>query len=67
MASIKKFLKQQAYNVSYGMGDPDHPNCPHCGTVMNFHGGDRVLGDGFWDCSGCDFTFTEDDIRYIDV
>ena len=66
MASIKKFLKKQASDVFYGEGNPDHPDCPVCGSTMNFHGGDRQMGEGYWDCSGCDFTFTEDDLRGID-
>lgn len=66
MASIKKFLKQQAYNVYYGYGDTDHPDCPNCGSIMNFHGGERALGCGYWDCPGCDFTFSEDDLNNID-
>ena len=66
MASVKKFLKEQAYNVYYGQGNPDHPDCPHCGSTMEFHGGERDLDTGYWDCPGCDFTFTEDDLNSID-
>lgn len=66
MASIKGFLKKQAKDVYYGNGNPDHPTCPSCGLTMNFHGGERKLGTGYWDCPGCDFTFTEDDLNSID-
>lgn len=64
--NVNEFLKKQAYNVYYGKGNTDHPQCPYCSSIMNFHGGDRALGDGYWDCSGCDFTFTENDLNTID-
>ena len=67
MASIKKFLKEQAYNVYYGYGNPDHPTCPKCGNVMEFHGGDRPSGEGYWDCPGCNFNFTEEDLEDYEV
>lgn len=66
MGNIEKFLKQQAYNVYYGQGDTDHPTCPNCNSIMNFHGGKRDFGNGYWDCSNCDFTFSEDDLNNID-
>ena len=66
MADINRFMKKQAKAVFYGEGNPDTPKCPVCGSRMAFHGGDRALGSGCWDCSGCDFTFTEDDLNSID-
>lgn len=66
MADIKRFMKKQAKAVYYGEGNPDNPTCPVCGSMMSFHGGDRTIGNGFWDCPSCDFTFTEDDLSGID-
>lgn len=66
MSKIDKFLKKQAYNVYYGIGDPDHPPCPICGDRMEFHGGRRKAGNGYWDCPSCDFTFTETDLSNVD-
>lgn len=59
-------MKKQVKAVFYGECTPDNPKCPYCHSVMNFHGGDRAPGSGYWDCPGCDFTFTEDDLNSID-
>ena len=61
MAKFSKFLKQMAYDVYWGEGNTDNQICPNCGEQMNFHGGDRPIGEGFWDCD-CGYNFTEDDI-----
>lgn len=63
MAGIRKFLKEQADKVYYGYDNPDRPTCPKCGNTMTFHGDDRPHGEGYWDCSGCNFTFTEEDLE----
>ncbi len=51
---------------SYGkITNSDHPNCPDCGTKMNFHGekeGYTKIGEGFWDCPSCGFKVTENDL-----
>lgn len=66
MGNALKFLKELAHDVYYGYGDTDHPECPHCHSTMEFHGGDREFGDGYWECSGCDYSFTEDDLNETD-
>lgn len=62
---FKKFLKQLAEDVYYcsTTRDTDHPTCPKCGGNMTFHGGDLSYGDGYWDCDGCTYTFTEDELN----
>lgn len=44
----------------------DHPECPNCGSIMNFYGhdekGDFEYGDGYWECPNCHFNMTEDDL-----
>lgn len=67
MSEYKRFLKKQASAVYWGEGETDHPICPSCGETMNFHGGERAAGEGYWDCPGCDFSFTEDDLSEFDV
>ena len=67
MAKFLDFLKQQASDVFWGDGNPDTPTCPSCGSTMSFHGGDRPTGEGYWDCSGCDYSFTEDDLSEFEV
>ena len=67
MSRFAKFLKELASDVYWGEGNPDNPTCPNCGAKMSFHGGDREYGDGYWDCPGCDYTVTEEDISDIDV
>lgn len=54
------FFRSFAEAVYYGEGDTDHPDCPRCGDTMEFHGGDRPYGEGYWDCSSCDYSFTEE-------
>lgn len=64
------FFKQVKHDVYWGTGNPDTPECPECGSTMNFHGhddnGDFAEGDGYWKCSGCGYSFTENDIKDID-
>lgn len=57
------FMRQQAEAVEYMYSWADHPTCPQCGGTMNFHGGRRRFGNGFWDCEGCNFSFTENDLE----
>lgn len=61
----RKFLKELAYDVYYGSSvrDTDHPTCPKCGSIMTFHGGDLEIGKGYWDCSGCTYSFTEEELN----
>ena len=67
----KNFLERMGHAL-YNMGtqlipDTDHPTCPECGASMNFYGGDRALGEGYWECPNCNYTFTEEDVReYVD-
>ena len=61
---FERFLKRLAKDIFNANGrDTDHPKCPQCGQRMTFHGGDLEYGDGYWDCKGCDFTFTEDELN----
>ena len=30
---------------------------------MSFHGGSRALGEGYWECPSCGYSFTEEDVR----
>ena len=62
----KKWLKELAEDVYNGIGDCDHPECPECGSKMKFYGGDRAYGDGYWECSSCGYSFTENDLPEID-
>lgn len=60
-------LGHALYNM-YGtetIPDTDHPDCPHCGTTMDFHGDDMHLdlGDEYWECPSCGFTFGYDCVR----
>ena len=43
--------------------DTDHIVCPDCGAMMAFHGDDMNLpiGEEFWECPGCGFSFTPSD------
>lgn len=61
MAKFDKFLSKMKNDLYEGKGNTDNPKCPNCGSKMSFHGGDRPIGEGFWDCS-CNFTFTENDL-----
>lgn len=68
MSENKKFFKQMAYNVFWRQGDTDHPDCPECNSTMNFHGGDDIsIGEGYWECSSCGYSFTESDLDEFDV
>lgn len=67
MAWFNNFLESQAHDVYWCEGNPDTPTCPQCGATMQFHGGDLAIGDGYWDCPGCSFTFTENDLSEFDV
>ena len=58
----ESFLREQAEAVYYCYSGADNPACPCCGGTMNFHGGRRRHGNGYWDCDGCDFSFTEKDL-----
>lgn len=53
-------------NNDFELEDNDHPDCPRCGSTMEFHGhddsGDYPLGDGYWKCPGCGYSITEDEI-----
>ena len=44
----------------------EHPDCPKCGNIMDFHGhdghGDFPLGDGYWECPKCKFRITENEV-----
>lgn len=46
--------------------DPDHPECPNCGSEMEFHGhddnGDFPAGEGYWECENCGFKVSEDEL-----
>ena len=64
------FFKRLARDVYYGDTgrDTDHPKCPQCGKRMTFHGGDLPLGDGYWECSRCGFSFSEDELEeHLDI
>lgn len=64
---FEKFLKKMAKDVYWGNGEPDHPKCPNCKSTMDFHGGDLPIGEGYWDCPGCDFSFSEEDLKDYEV
>ena len=46
--------------------DTDHPECPECGSIMDFIGhddnGDFDYGEGHWDCPVCGFSISEEDL-----
>ena len=67
MSKFERFLKQQAHDVYWAEGNTDHPTCPNCGNTMEFHGGELSIGEGYWDCPGCNYTFNENDLRAFDV
>ena len=64
------FLKQLKHDVYWSIGNPDNPECPHCGATMIFYGhddnGDFPDGEGYWKCPDCDYSVTENDIEDID-
>lgn len=74
MPDVDSFLHdftQDLYNSGYGNNyvdyNTDHPTCPQCGATMDFHGGDLPIGEGYWDCPSCGFSFKENDLDYSDV
>lgn len=63
---MKMVIALNNYGLSDDIEDTDHPNCPSCGSTMDFHGekyGLTRIGDGRWECSNCGYSFTEDDLR----
>ena len=68
MSKTKDCLKKIAHDVFWGQGDSDHPDCPKCGATMSFCGGDDVpVGEGYWKCMSCGYSFCEDDLEDFDV
>lgn len=66
---VKDFLRELAHDVFWGYSyrDNDHPTCPKCHGTMTFHGDGLPNGEGYWDCDGCSFCFTEADLeKYIE-
>ncbi len=64
------FFKRLARDVYYANTgrDTDHPKCPQCGKRMTFHGGDLPLGDGYWECNNCCYSFSEDELEeHLDI
>lgn len=74
----EKFLKKLGKMLYENIGqyDTDHPNCPDCGSKMNFYGhstdenGNEIdweYGEGYWKCPSCGFKCTEDEVSpYMD-
>lgn len=69
MANLRNWKKELKNAVDYPWDsniDSDHPACPRCGSSMDFHGhddsGDFPYGEGYWECSGCDFKVSESDL-----
>lgn len=66
----KKNLKNMIEDSWDDYGDSDHPNCPHCNNIMDFYGyddsGDFSLGEGYWECSSCNFKITENEVKQND-
>ena len=63
------FFKYMAKGIIDEPGDWDHPECPDCGTRMDFHGDDMHLpvGEEFWICPNCGFRFMYSDFEpYMD-
>ena len=58
-----KFMKYLAEAVYYGEGNTDEPECPACKETMEFYGGERPYGDGYWECPDCGYSVTENDIN----
>lgn len=64
----KKELRDNLYvsSISDTGVDTDHPYCPRCNSIMNFYGhdanGDFPIGEGYWKCSCCDFSITENEL-----
>ena len=64
---LSDFLSDFAITLHNNNGetDTDHPTCPQCGSTMNFHGVNLPIGDAYWDCPNCPFSFTEEDIEEL--
>lgn len=69
MTNLKNWKRKLRNMVDYPWeydGDSDHPECPHCGSTMNFYGhdnsGDFPIGEGYWECEGCNFKIREDEV-----
>ncbi len=64
----EKFKAQLNYNIHQNDydNDTDHPLCPDCGSTMNFYGhdnnGDYAYGEGYWECDGCGYKVTENEL-----
>ena len=62
----KKALKDAMYYSWENRMDTDHPDCPQCGSTMDFHGhddsGDFPIGEGYWECPGCGFKVIESEL-----
>ena len=62
----KNTLRRNLLGESDEMENHDHPVCPKCGRTMDFHGNnngaDYPLGEGYWKCTSCDFSITENEI-----
>ena len=69
MKNLNKFFKSLAKELQDNEGnfDTDHPDCPCCGSTMNFYGhddnGDFAYGDGYWKCPSCGYKFSENDLN----
>ena len=55
MANLRGWKKALKNAVDYPWDsdiDSDHPECPRCGSAMDFHGhddsGDFAFGEGYW-------------------
>lgn len=66
MSKIKRFAKKLVNDVYWGIGNPDEPKCPHCPTMMKFHGdADNLkIGEGYWECPNCGFKYDENELDY---
>ncbi len=65
--NLKKWKRALYEDLMDGyVRDTDHPDCPKCGGTMNFYGhdedGDYDEGEGYWKCSDCDFSVTEEEV-----
>ncbi len=66
MANLQRWKQKLRHMRDYpwdSTGDSDHPDCPHCGSTMDFYGHDDnrdfPFGEGYWECSDCGFKITE--------
>ena len=66
LRSWKKELKNMMNDPWDHSGDSDHPDCPRCGSTMDFYGhdddGDFPLGEGYWECPSCGFKISENQL-----